>query len=217
MSAISTTIIGSYLGLQSVLDDILSTSPASTLPRSDKTGLDDPAPSALSSAPAPPTSATRVMSSSSLGPSSSAAPSSTPSTSGKAQWMEGWRRRAISALLISVPSMLIASTSPTLFLAAIDFAGVYNAYVMCISRRPRAELDRPGRKTSGMRIAVHLHSPCLSSPPPSWPHLHRITHEALTNESEAADRSFATASVYTLLHILSCAALTRIRTHRGVH
>jgi tyrosine-specific transport protein len=100
VTAITTTMIGSYLALQSTWNDLFPQSSSSSSSFS----------SLSSSQPELP---------------QRTAPSSTSTFSRAIQWLSDQRRELVSASVIVLPSLAIASISPDLFLGAIDFAGSY--------------------------------------------------------------------------------------------
>jgi len=94
MTAIATTIIGSYLALQSMLHDLFSSNhhhqSSSPPKKNDGNGTNNAA-----------------------------------IKKGGNETKRKWKRQSFAATSIVTPALLIASTSPDLFLQAIDFAGSY--------------------------------------------------------------------------------------------
>jgi tyrosine-specific transport protein len=116
VSAITTTVIGSFLALQSVFDDI-----AASLSKPRTTSTTEPS-LLRSSPPDNPDNPGPQPQPQSLPPTAN--PTTTTWTLSRSR-PESTARRVLAAAIISLPSMCIAASSPSLFLAAIDFAGSY--------------------------------------------------------------------------------------------
>ena len=142
IAAIATTFIGSFFALQSVFDDVLEgAKPKSTPTNPQQQGRAAPDGSGVPREGAPPTS-----------------------------WKDTrWKRRLVAAGMISIPSMAIASTSPTVFLSAIDFAGSYPVVLLWGLTPPLLALRlRKARRRSEPSSSAPVAPPVSSAGPDAW-------------------------------------------------
>jgi hypothetical protein len=172
IAAISTTIIGSFFALQSVFDDVLEgAKPKSTPTNPQQQGRAAPDGSGAPREGAPPTS-----------------------------WKDTrWKRRLVAAGMISIPSMAIASTSPTVFLSAIDFAGSYPVVLLWGLTPPLLALRlRKARRRSEPSSSAPVAPPVSSAGPDAW--LRLLALVSGLSLAHTFIHSFIHSYIHTYLH-----------------